>query len=155
MANVNNNAQKNNYFTINKQKFGDNFIAQKSAQDIQRDAKKKIFKDMVYGNIDDGVDGIYYTDANFLDNLITVAMIEMDVHGVTADALNNYTLMNGGDPRIAIAAQKAAQHRNTAAVLKVLLDAFLIIKNSGMNISCLNDIAQLVSMAKRDFSEFY
>ena len=160
MANATNNAQKtNNYFTINKQKFGDNFIAQKSAQDIQRDARKKIFKDMVFGNIDYDVDGQYFTDANFLDNLITVAMIEKDVHEVTGRALYEFTVTHGGDPvlatQVAIANQKSVQHQHTSFVLGTLLGAFLTIKNTNMNISCLPAITTAVYPYKREFSEFY
>lgn len=156
MANGTNNAQKaNNYFSINIQKFGDNFIAQKSAQDIQRDAKKKIFKDMVFGNIDYDVYGQYFTDPNFLDNLITVAMIEKDVHEVTGQALYNFSMTNAADPRASIASQKCIQHQHTGYVLGILLGAFLTIKNTNMNISCLPGITTAVYPYKRDFSEFY
>ena len=156
MANTNNGTQKNNnYFTNNKQKFGDNFLNQKSAQDIQRDAKKKIFKDMIFGNIDYGVDGMYFTNATFLDNLITVASVEADVHTVTAAALQNFALMNGGDRLAPVAAQKATQHANTSLALQILLNTFVMIKGSDMDISYLPNLNNLVYMYRRDFSEFY
>lgn len=160
MANVSNNAQKaNNYFSINIQKFGENFLAQKSAQDIQRDAKKKIFKDMVFGNIDYDTYGKYYIDSNFLDNLITVAMIECKVHDTTWRALYEYTLNHSGDPQftdqIAIANQKRIQHQNTANALNTLLGAFLTIKNTNMSISCLPGVSMALYPFRRDFSEFY
>ena len=161
MANATNNAQKaNNYFSINIQKYGENFIAQKSPQDIQRDAKKKIFKDMVFGNIDYDTYGQYFTDANFLDNLITVAMIERAVHEVTGKALYDYSLNYNGNPEvpsdyIALATQKSVQHQHTSFVLGTLLGAFLTIKNTGMNISCLPSITTAVYPFKREFSEFY
>jgi hypothetical protein len=145
----------NNYFTINIQKYGDNFVAQKAAQDIQRDARKKIFKDIVFGNIDYDAYGQYFTDATFLDNLITVAMTEKDIHEVTGDALSKYALQYPQDPRSPLAMQKAAQHKNTGAALSVLLGAFLTIKNTNMNISCLPSITTAVYPFKRDFAEFY
>lgn len=145
----------NNYFTINIQKYGDNFVAQKAAQDIQRDARKKIFKDIVFGNIDYDAYGQYFTDATFLDNLITVAMTEKDIHEVTGDALYAYAMANPQDQRSPLAMHKSTQHKNTGAVLGILLGAFLTIKNTNMNISCLPSITTAVYPFKRDFAEFY
>ncbi len=145
----------NNYFTINKQKFGDDFIKRKSAQDIQRDAKKKIFKDMVFGNIDYDVDGMYYTDANFLDNLITTALTERDVHQVTAFALYDFAMFKGGDPLAPIAGQKSGSHQQTANALQCLLNTFVYIKDHDMDISCLPGVTLAVAPYRKAFAEFY
>lgn len=154
MANVtaSTSQKSNNYFSINAQKFGDNFIAQKSAQDIQRDAKKKLFKDMVFGNIDYSVYGQYFTDATFLDNLITVAKNERDVHLVESDALKQYDLTHPGGT---IAQTKAVQHWNTALALDYIYQQLINTKASNMNIQYLTGIAMAVHAWKRDFSEFY
>ena len=146
------NQKTNNYFTFNVQKFGDNFIAQRSAQDIQKDAKRKLFKDMVFGNIDYDVYGKYFTDANFLDNLITVAMNERDVHMVTSEALRQYDFNNPGN---SIVSQKAIQHLNTAQALNTIYNCLINIKSNNMNIMFLTGIATAVYAWKRDFAEFY
>ena len=154
MANVttSNTQKSNNYFSINAQKFGDNFVAQKSAQDIQRDAKKKLFKDMVFGNIDYDVYGQYFTDATFLDNLITVAMNERDIHFIEAEALNQYDLTHPGGT---IAPVKAVQHREAMLALDYIFQSLVNVKNSGMNIMYLTGITTAVHAWKRSFSEFY
>ena len=44
--------KRENYFEMNLRDHDENFINNRSTQDLQRDAKKRIFKDMIYGSID-------------------------------------------------------------------------------------------------------
>lgn len=141
-----------NYFSNGIQKYGENFIALKSAQDIQRDAKKKIFKDMVFGNINYDLYGKYYTDANFLDNIITVAQNERDIHWVEGEALEQYDATHPGGT---IAKYKSVQHKNTAAALHAIYCALTNIRSDNMNIMYLPSLTTNLLKYRRDFAEFY
>ena len=88
MAKNNNNKKGNNmkkrpnYFEINVQMFGEDFLTKKNPLDIQRDAKK-IFMDISRGNIDIDRDSYFFTDYNFLLNIGEVAYDNWKYHNMT------------------------------------------------------------------------
>lgn len=146
--------RKDNYFDINLRDHDNNFINNKSNIDLQKDAKKRIFKDMIYGNIDYDVHGAFFTNPNFIDILINTADIEEKKHKIQADALSMYystTL----DP---IAFNLASQHNNCWYALKWIKYDLEMVKTNNYNIKYLTDlIAQIASNpnCKRDYNEFY
>ena len=79
--------RRENYFETNIAKYGENFIFNKSATDIQKDALKRIFKDMIYGNIDYAKFGKFFQIPTFVDNLIAVARSEAEIQYTTYSAL--------------------------------------------------------------------
>lgn len=148
----NNNNFRDNYFSINVSKYGNNFIKTKPAKDIQRDAKKKIFKDMVYGNINYDEYGSYFQDANFLDNLIAQANTLYIENMMVAQALYEYTMNHSGDANIE---RLRIRYFNASAVFSIIRDQLSNIKANNMDIQFLVNIAPMVYNLKNDFSELY
>lgn len=146
----NNNAPRENYFQQNIAKFGQNFIRSKSVKDIQKDAKRRLFKDMVYGNIDYDEYGIYFTDPQFIDNLIVVAHTLQEEHAVIANGLR---LMAGTGN--AIASQLYVRHSNVAYVFSVIEYNLGMVKANNYDIRYLVNIVPATIQCRNDFSEIY
>ena len=151
MAQVN---KRENYFEMNLRDHDENFIYNRSTQDLQRDAKKRIFKDMIYGNIDYEVFGSYFTIPNFVDALMNVAKVERDKHNITAVALQKFHMETAD----AAAYILSVQHSNCACVLNCILFNLEKVKMNNYDIKFLLDLQIQISTipnAKRDYSEFY
>ena len=146
--------KRENYFEMNLKDHDENFINNRSAQYLQRDAKKRIFKDMIYGSIDYEVYGKFFTNATFIDILISTASTEEQKHQVTAEALRQYH-MNTGD---SIAYVLSIQHQNCAYVMGSIRYSLEMVKNNNYDIRFLTELQIKVSSvpnARRDYSEFY
>ena len=153
MANENNNAQqRENYFQVNIKRYGENFIHTKSPKNLQFDAKKRLFKEMVYGNINYDEFGKYYTDPQFLDNLIAIATALFNEHVVIATALGEFAVNHGNNP---VAAQLQMIHSDTASVFEILISQFNAVKMTGYNIQYLMNIVTLCMQYRQNFSELY
>ena len=85
----NRNKRSPNYFKINAQQFGEDFLQKKNPLDIQKDAKK-IFIDMTFGNIDLEHDVYYFLDVNFLENLLQVASDNYWYHAYTYNGMKQF-----------------------------------------------------------------
>lgn len=146
--------KRESYFEMNVRDYGEGFLRSRSAQDIQKDAKKRIFKDMIYNNIDYAKYGIYFQDPNFIDNLLTVAVTEFQKHAIEAEALKQYHFSTQ-DP---IAYQLYIQHYNVSYIFNVIRYDLEYVKAHDYDIAMLTvfpqHIAQ-VSTAKKDYTEFY
>ena len=79
-----------NYFSQSIEKMGENFLAQKTTDMIRRDAKNRIFKDIVNGSIDYTKYGRYFMDSRFLNQLISTAEEELNIHRVQIMCLEFY-----------------------------------------------------------------
>lgn len=88
------------YFDMNIQKSGDGFLLNKSVTEIQKDARKRIFKDMVFGNIDYAKYGSYFMNARFLEQLIIVSEEEMEKHGLLHQGARLLDIMYPGTPKV-------------------------------------------------------
>lgn len=146
--------KRENYFEMNIREYGENFLRTRSAQDIQKDAKKRVFKDMIYNNIDYAKYGAYFQDPNFIDNLLTVAVTEFEKHRVSSDALRDYHF-NTKNP---ISYQLHLQHYNVAYIFNVIIYDLEYIKTHNYDISILTVFTQHIApiaTAKKDYSEFY
>ena len=146
--------KKDNYFDINLRDHDNNFINNKSNLDIQKDAKKRIFKDMIYGNIDYDVYGAFFTNPNFVDILITTAGVESQKHHIQSAALDQF-YSTSRDP---IAFNLANQHRNCAYALDCIKYDLEMTKNNNYDIKFLTELTiQLASApnCKKDYNEFY
>lgn len=146
--------KRENYFEMNIRDYGEGFLRSRSSQDIQKDAKKRVFKDMIYNNIDYAKFGIYFQDPNFIDNLLTVAVSEGQKHAIAAEALRQYHF-NTKDP---VAYQMFVQHYNVAAIFNIIQYDLEYVKHHDYDIAMLTvfpqHIAQIIT-AKKDYSEFY
>lgn len=148
------NVKRENYFELNLKDHDENFINNRSAQDLQRDAKKRIFKDMIYGSIDYEVYGKFFTDPNFVGILINTANIEAQKHTVTAEALRSYHLST----KDVIALALFSQHQNCAYVLQCIAYDLEMVRMNNYDIKYLLDLQIQIATApnaRKDYSEFY
>ena len=83
---------KLNYFQDMKNRYqgNENWINLVSAQDIQKAAVKRIFKEMVNGAYDYGKEGQYFLDSRFLENLIVAAGTKLEYYTLLSNAVNVY-----------------------------------------------------------------
>ena len=84
-------AKKMNYFQTNIQRFGEDFLDFKKAEEIQRDCKF-IVKDMVQGNIDYEKHGMYFMEPRFLEQLIIKSEIDSQKHNLKQMALYEFSI---------------------------------------------------------------
>ena len=81
-----NNQVQNNYFTSNIRRYNrEDFVCMMKPEQIQRDAKNRIFRELVQGKIDYSIYGKYFLEPKFIDNLIISADNELR---------NNTTILN-------------------------------------------------------------
>lgn len=92
--------QRQSYFDQAVRDLGENFLSFKDVTTIQRDAKKRIFKDMAFGNINYEKYGIYFMDPRFIDNLIIAAEDEMTNHMYKAQSLYMFDMANPGIQKV-------------------------------------------------------
>lgn len=150
--------RRENYFETNIARFGENFIFNKSPIDIQKDALKRVFKDMIYGNIDYAKFGRYFQIPTFVDNLLAVAESEGKMQYITFIALRDYNT-NHGDPDAIIRAQ---MHYNAFWCLMCIKNCLQTMKMNNFDVQYLTqltaDIAygrneQQVKQSKMDYNK--
>ena len=125
-------AKKMNYFQTNIQRFGEDFLDFKKAEEIQRDCKF-IFKDMVFGNIDYEKYGMYFMEPRFLEQLIIKSEIDAKKHNLKYIALHEFSIRyNNTD-----AAQLAAIEANMFHIMNTINEQLLLVKYNNYNISYL------------------
>lgn len=101
-----NNKKKNkrsNYFSRNIDRFGENFLTQKTPADLYRDSAQ-IFRDFAQGNIDIIEYDKYFRDHQFIELLILQAYTKWEFHNISALAvqlfMNNPMMMqNSSTPQ--------------------------------------------------------
>ena len=145
------NAPRENYFQQNIAKYGENFLRSKSAKDIQKDAKRRLFKDMVYGNINYDEYGKFFTDPQFIDNLIVIANTLYLEHLVTGNALMQFAGMYNNP----VASQLSVRNLNVALVFNSLMTRISEVKANNYDIKSLVQIVSDTAMYRNDFSELY
>lgn len=142
----------NNYFSMNIAKYGEDFLDQKSTSDIQRDAKRRIFKDMAFANIDYEKYGAYFMDHRFVEQLLIVAYDEMNNHRAKYMALLEYDRQHPGDQRVTSLC--ALECRLTTA-FEIIHMYLLSVKGNGYDISCLTCLASQLGQFRNDISNNY
>ena len=146
--------KRENYFEMNLKDHDENFINNRSPQDLQKDARKRIFKDMIYGNVDYEVFGKFYTNPNFIDALITTASVEAQKHSITSLALEQYHRASC-DP---VAYAMSVKHKNCAYALDCIRYDLEMLKQNNYDISFLTSLQTQIAAVpscKRDYGEFY
>lgn len=142
---------RENYFQINIAKYGENFIHIKSPKDIQKDAKRKLFKDMVFANINYDEYGKYFTDPEFLENLIAVSYSLHREHSTIAYALKSLWATTA-DP---VTEQLANRHWSIAIVFYEIYHELSLVKSQNYDIKYLLYIANNTAQYRNEFSEIY
>lgn len=89
-----------NWFDVQRQKYAayeqDSWIRLLDPVVIQRDAKKRIFREIVQGRIDYAEDGIKFTEQTFLANLMKAAEDEINEKSCILNDLILSAMINGG-----------------------------------------------------------
>lgn len=143
-----------NYFENNIRAFGENFLERKTPLDIQKDAKK-IFMDLEHGNIVVNRDAIYFTNVNFLINLIQVATDNYWYHAYTSAGLKQSiqsNLKGEMDPIYVKIIEKHDYATNAYAVVINYLNNML--NNKGVIINLNNMLMDLRSF-RGAFSDMF
>lgn len=135
-----NNRPKQNYFDMKIRQQGEDFLLTESAKSIQISARRRIFREMVNGEIDYSMYGKYFMNSSFLENLLIPAKEELNNNAVIRDALINYDLCFPGT----IAGILKGKYVGLAHVYTVLVDKLECVKISG-NIGFLVDISAVLA----------
>ncbi len=137
--------QQNNYFTSNIRRWNrEDFLWQMKPEQIQKDAKNRIFREMVKGQIDYSQFGNYYLDPKFLENLIISANNELTNNIVVARALEFYDINFPGDANVTTNRMK---HNGLCNIYSTLLQRLNAVKQT-QDIGYLTDIQYVLSEYK-------
>lgn len=131
-----------NYFETNKKKYNlDNFMVVMKPEQIQRDAKNRIFREMVQGKIDYEKFGNYYLDSKFLENLIISTNNELMNSITIARSLELYDSMYPGDRLVIL---NKNRYNSLVFIYETIYNRLCLVKES-QNISSLVDIQYVLS----------
>lgn len=131
-----NNRKRTNYFQQNIQRFGENFLNMKNANDLEMDSIR-VFRDIARGNVDPQKDGQYFLNTQFIESCISGASLKLNLH--TTNYKGVLMLVNGG-----------VNDGMTMAILdynKRCMEAYTIIYNNLNNIKATGDVNYLTAMA--------
>lgn len=143
MAIKNNNNKKkgNDYFSQAIQQYGENFLAYKTARDLEMDAVK-IFRGLARGNINIDRYGCYFLDQQLMHACIQTAYSKLTLFGISYDGVNML--------KDSIFASGQTPDTNIITILdyhKKCAEAYRIIYNGLINVSNTGDINYLICMA--------
>lgn len=130
--------QQHNYFTNMIKRYNGNteFVSLLKPEQIQRSAKERIFREMVRGQIDYSLFGIYFENPKFLENLIVAAQNELENYNTIFCALDFYDNTFPGNSNVFYNKGKFIALIN---IFSVLCDRLYKVKMDG-NIGHLTDI---------------
>ena len=134
-------ARKNytNYIQNMVSQHGENWIIALKPEDIQRSAKR-IFREMIRGQIDYQRDGKYFLDLKFLDNLIIAADNELEVNTLYFNSVFLYRQFYPNDP---LAGPQISHLYALCNVYKTLHDKLSLVKHTS-NIGWMADISTVL-----------
>lgn len=135
------NRPKQNYFDQNIRQNGEDFLLTTPPDVIQRMAKKRIFREMVQGQIDYTVYGKYFLDPKFFENLLQAAYDELNNNIVIKQALTEFDLCHPGNNLVVILKGK---YTNLEYIYSVLYNRLLQVKQSEYNIGLLSDLSAIL-----------
>lgn len=138
--------RQQNFFEQNieqslRQNGDDNFILRMDPGQIQKFAKKRIFREMAYNQIDYEACSKYFLDPKFFENLLQAAYDELNNNIILARALAEYDLNHPGNNLIGIL---RAKYTNLEYIYTILYDRLLCVKQSGFNLGYLSDISAVL-----------
>ena len=128
-----------NYIQNMEKQFGENWIASLRPEDIQRSGKR-IFKEMVRGNIDYQQHGKYFLDSKFLDNLIISVRNELEVNTLLFNAVTFYKMYNMDAPNVSV---QLTHLQSLCYIYNTILYRLTSVRNTG-NIGWLADLSGLL-----------
>ena len=153
----NNNQNKRrspNYFKMNEQQFGPDFMKRKTALDIQKDAKK-IFIDMTFANIDLEKDVYYFLDPNFLHSLLQVAKDNYEYHAFTLAGMQQLIMQSGANQIESAFIAVMDRHRFVAEAYMIIISHITnILNNQGAKINLCN-LVNALQLYRGAFSDMF
>lgn len=119
---------QNNFFTQQIQRYKtEEFVTLMKPEDIQTQAKRRLFREMVHGQIDYAQYGKYFLDNKFLSNLIIAANNELTNNTVTLRSLQFYDNNYPGDRDVAFNINKYA---HLQFIYSTLSQQLMLLKNT-------------------------
>jgi len=115
------------YFQQNVQRFGPNFLDQKNAEQMQKDAVK-VFRDIAMGNIDIEKDGIFFMNQQFLVCCIREAEVILNTHIVHCSGVSSLIYAGQGNEFVSAVLEK---DQRSAQAYKILYDGLCALSSTG------------------------
>ena len=141
---------KTNYFQDMKNRYQGNedWVNLVTAQDIQKSAVKRIFKEMVNGAYDYGKVGNYFLDSRFLENLIVAAGAKLEYYTLLNNAVYMYKEYNPGFPNLGA---HMTHIMNLQYTYSIIYQALENVKYT-YNVSALIDIGKYTYNCRNDIN---
>lgn len=135
-------AAYNNWFTTMRSRYNgdENFITALRPEQIQRDAKNRIFREMARGQIDYIKEIKYFKDPKFLDNLIVIADELTRESTLLYNSLTLYDQMYPGDVNIRNLSRKYSEHQFIYGTILTKLQQMKFYDNIGV----FSDLAAII-----------
>lgn len=142
---------KSNYFQDMENRYQGNeegWMNLITPQNIQKDAVKRIFKEMVNGAYDYEKCGQYFMDSRFLENLIVAALSKSEYYTLLSNAVNVY---RGYYPIYPNIGAHFTHIQNLCYIYNVLYNKLLEVRNT-YNIAALVEISPLTYTYRNDIN---
>ncbi len=136
---ANNNQQ--NYIDQQIRNYGEEFITYLKPEQIQRNAKTRIFKEMIQGKFDYTVYGKYFADSKFFENLFVACYDELQNNTLIAMSLREFDLHHPGNQLTTILLGK---YNSLVQVYTVLYNALYSMKFDNYNPGHLQGISAML-----------
>lgn len=142
---------KNNYFQDMEQRYnnnGDSWIVGQTPQDIQKSARKRIFREMVNGIYDYEKVGKYFLDPKILENITLAASNEMQTYTLLYNAVGYYRQAFPSYPNIGL---ELSHITNMLYIYTVIYNKLVQLKGT-QNIAVLIDVAPMLYPYRNDIN---
>ena len=142
---------KSNYFQDMEQKYQGNegvWINLITPQNIQRDAVKRIFKEMVNGGYNYENCGQYFLDSRFIENLIVAAGTKLEYYTLLSNAVN---MFRGYSPSYPNIGAHLSHVQNLSYIYNVIYNTLVEVRNTH-NIAPLVEVFRLTYSYRNDIN---
>lgn len=130
---------RKNYIQNMIAQYGENWIVALKPEDIQRSAKR-IFREMIRGQIDYQKEGKYFLDLKFTDNLIIAADNELEINTLYYNSVFIYRQYYPNDP---LAGIQLTHLQALCYIYKIIHDKLSCVKQTA-NIGWLSDVSSVL-----------
>lgn len=142
---------RTNYFQDMENRYNnneENWIVSQTPQDIQKSARKRIFREMVNGGYDYEKYGKYFLNPKILENITVAASNEMATYALLYNAVGYYRQVYPNYPNIGI---EFTHINNMYYIYSVIYNKLIALKNTE-NIGILVDIPALLYPYRNDIN---
>jgi hypothetical protein len=142
---------RNNYFQEMEQRFGggdEYWVTAQTPNDIQKSARKRIFKEMVNGIYDYEKVGKYFKDPKILENITVAAFNELQTYALLYNAVGYYKTIYPDYPNIGL---EFTHITNIYYIYNVIYNKLLELRATN-NLGVLFDIPMLLGPYRNDIN---